>query len=189
MKKLIIAMAAVVFATVIQAATFNWTSTAVAYGLNATTVIDNGDYTASTTKMRNNGTWAYVLSIYEAGSTTLIGSASGTIGLGSTGKVSTTGITIGDAAAQTTYDYVISLTGTQTSLTARGKEAEFDYSNAALETVLSGSVTTVANGTTALSTSAPSSWTVSGIVPVPEPTSGLLMLLGMAGLALRRRRA
>ena len=27
------------------------------------------------------------------------------------------------------------------------------------------------------------------VAPVPEPTSGLLMLLGMAGLALRRRRA
>lgn len=28
-----------------------------------------------------------------------------------------------------------------------------------------------------------------GASPIPEPTSGLLMLLGMAGLALRRRRA
>ena len=28
-----------------------------------------------------------------------------------------------------------------------------------------------------------------GPTPIPEPTSGLLMLLGMAGLALRRRRA
>ena len=31
--------------------------------------------------------------------------------------------------------------------------------------------------------------TASNWVAVPEPTSGLLMLLGMAGLALRRRRA
>jgi len=29
---------------------------------------------------------------------------------------------------------------------------------------------------------------VGGGEPAPEPTSGLLMLLGMAGLALRRRR-
>ena len=36
--------------------------------------------------------------------------------------------------------------------------------------------------------SAPGTWT-GGSSPVPEPTSGLLMLLGMAGLALRRRRA
>lgn len=34
-----------------------------------------------------------------------------------------------------------------------------------------------------------SSWTSGKIESVPEPTSGLLMLLGMAGLALRRRRA
>ena len=32
-------------------------------------------------------------------------------------------------------------------------------------------------------------WTSVGGSSVPEPTSGLLMLLGMAGLALRRRRA
>ena len=32
-------------------------------------------------------------------------------------------------------------------------------------------------------------WYTVGSSPVPEPTSGLLMLLGMAGLALRRRRA
>ena len=32
-------------------------------------------------------------------------------------------------------------------------------------------------------------WYTAAAAPVPEPTSGLLMLLGMAGLALRRRRA
>ena len=33
-------------------------------------------------------------------------------------------------------------------------------------------------------------WTVAGGAPViPEPTTGLLVLLGVAGLALRRRRA
>ena len=32
-------------------------------------------------------------------------------------------------------------------------------------------------------------WYSSAAAPVPEPTSGLLMLLGMAGLALKRKRA
>ena len=41
-------------------------------------------------------------------------------------------------------------------------------------------------GTTAANKFLNSSWTATAAVP--EPTSGLLMLLGMAGLALRRRR-
>ena len=32
-------------------------------------------------------------------------------------------------------------------------------------------------------------WYSAAAAPVPEPTSGLLMLLGMAGLALKRKRA
>ena len=43
-------------------------------------------------------------------------------------------------------------------------------------------------GNMATATQNPANW-VGGGEPAPEPTSGLLMLLGMAGLALRRRRA
>ena len=49
-------------------------------------------------------------------------------------------------------------------------------------TVAFGSMSSTATANKFLS----SSWTATA---VPEPTSGLLMLLGMAGLALRRRRA
>ena len=46
--------------------------------------------------------------------------------------------------------------------------------------------TATANQTASLNASS-ATWTATGAVP--EPTSGLLMLLGMAGLALRRKRA
>ena len=47
-----------------------------------------------------------------------------------------------------------------------------------------------ANTSIAMSTLSSATWTaVGGSSPVPEPTSGLLLVLGMAGLALRRKRA
>lgn len=57
----------------------------------------------------------------------------------------------------------------------------------------SGADLTLAFGNMAATTTANmfygKSWTATGSTPVPEPTSGLLMLLGLAGLALKRKRA
>ena len=50
-----------------------------------------------------------------------------------------------------------------------------------------GDAATTANMSIAQSTLSAGTWT--STASVPEPTSGLLMLLGMAGLALRRKRA
>ena len=65
--------------------------------------------------------------------------------------------------------------------------------SAATYFTISQDVTATAPGTgymamsfTNLTSGAQTAWTTTA---VPEPTSGLLMLLGMAGLALRRRRA
>ena len=53
-----------------------------------------------------------------------------------------------------------------------------------------GEETLGTNISIANSTLSAASWTaVGGSSPVPEPTSGLLLVLGMAGLALRRKRA
>ena len=49
-----------------------------------------------------------------------------------------------------------------------------------------GDAATTANMSIAQSTLSSGTWTA---VAVPEPTSGLLLVLGMAGLALRRKRA
>ena len=74
-------------------------------------------------------------------------------------------------------------------MAARGKDGIYDYSDATMTAEIRGTVTTLSTGSTSFSSDAPASWTVSGIQGVPEPTSGLLMLVGLAGLALRRKRA
>ena len=58
--------------------------------------------------------------------------------------------------------------------------------NYAVTPVLNGQIPAAGNMTVAFTFAQTSGWQTTA---VPEPTSGLLMLLGMAGLALRRRRA
>lgn len=191
MKKLMIALAAVALAAASQAATFKWTTSAVPYGINAATVTDNGTYTAGTTQMKNKGTWSFILSIYESDTGVLVGqSTSSSVKFGLTNaKVNTDFIEISSAADSTDYKYVLVITGTQTDLAARGTDGAYDYSGATMTAEVKGTVTTISMGTTEFSTAAPTSWTLSGIESVPEPTSGLLMLVGLAGLALKRKRA
>ncbi len=207
MKKMIVMFAAAAMATASQAATFKWTTDSAPYGVDAAAVTDNGNYTAGTTAMKGQGTWSFVLSLYETGTDTLVGSATTSVKFGATNqKVSTGSIQVSEAAANTTYDYKLVITGTQTSLTGRGEDttAGFDYSGAILTSTLTGNIKTAPTGTTGLATDLPSAWTISGITalapptppdpgptpgpgPIPEPTSGLLLLVGGAMLALRRK--
>ena len=70
--------------------------------------------------------------------------------------------------AETTYNFYF------TSTDAAGNTYQSETVSSMAWAVGTGSISFEGNGT----------WTA-----VPEPTSGLLMLLGMAGLALRRKRA
>lgn len=191
MKKIMMALAVVGLAFGAQAATFNWKSSANAQAIDAASVLYNGTYTAGGVNMKNKGTWSYVLSIFDASTGDLVGSVSGSsIKFSTTGsKFNTSGIEIAAAKDGTTYNYEMLITGTLTALNDRGVDGGFDYSAAQLSTTLSGSITTAAMGTTDFTTGTPSMWTVSGVTAVPEPTSGLLMLVGLGALALRRRRA
>jgi len=194
MKKLMIAFAAVAVAAVSQAASFTWTSSNAAYALaNPAGVVNNGSYDAGTNKMKGNGTWNYVLTIYSGA--TVVDTFTGALNTPASGKISFETADSTKVSGSTTYDYVLEIGGQQTALNERGKTTDYDYSNASLSyTYAKGSVTTEGMGATSLtSTASPTSWTVSGITPVeppeptPEPTSAMLMLLGVAGLALRRK--
>ena len=88
---------------------------------------------------------------------------------------------VGDIAAGSQEFYMIVLNA--------GSAAEaksFYVSNKATADVDASLDTEIKFGSQAANSKLASNWTAIG---VPEPTSGLLMLVGLAGLALRRRRA
>ena len=187
MKKLMIAAAIVCAAAMSQAAAINWGTSDVTKGVAVAGVTDNGDYNATGSNLKGNSALTYVLSLYDTESGELVGKGSGSVAFAGSKKVSTL-INTGGGVAGTTYDYVLEITGTQTDLASKESTA-YDYSAAKIASSQSGQLRLADNGTTTFGIASPTSWTVSGITAVPEPTSGLLLLLGVAGLALRRRRA
>ena len=190
MKKLMMLLAAVGLAFGVNAASFTWQSASAAYGLDASAVGDNGDYSAGTTVMNKKGTWNVILALYDTATGDLVGqSASTGVKFSTTGNKFNTTLDVAEATTGTAYNYVLTITGTQTDLTARGLDGTYDYSAASLTTTIEGSVTTAAMGATKFSSATPTTWAVSGIesAGTPEPTSGLLLLLGGAMLALRRK--
>ena len=172
MKKLIIAMAIVAIAGFAQAAAFKWSTG----GLTA----PNADGTAGTTAAAEaTGTWLATISLYsDAACTTAIEGLTGNTG----SSVNAMNSSISGTFAGATFAY--------NNTTPYYAILELSYTTAAgtqtLTTdVVSTTLKTTGNTTLNFSTAISSAtWTA-----VPEPTSGLLMLLGMAGLALRRKRA
>ena len=189
MKKLVIALAVAACAAVVNAAAFNWTSS----GTNAGKTINSKAGTAL-----YSATTPYTLYLFDAGVTSQDALLAGLRGdktitdfssvktqtLASNSQITATGFEYGSSGNNYSF-YVAIVNGDDvflsSSLTKAAQEA--DTVNVAF-TGLGTATKNAFSDSTATFASKGAGW-----YAVPEPTSGLLMLLGMAGLALRRRRA
>ena len=190
MKKLMIMLGAAVSAVCVHAASINWTISNVYSSSDSATKADGyAAYLFVTANSSNVSgitltTLDAVTTLLDAGKTAdaiALSSANNSLTSGgialqptgissdfSSGSVSAFAV-IFDAtdAASASHYYLVNDGAT--------KSVSFTSSTGAKN---------LAFGSQATATQAAGAWTA-----VPEPTSGLLMLLGMAGLALRRRRA
>ena len=180
MKKLVFMLAAAIAVVSAQAASVNWTCTnvkdgsgnaisGVAYFINAAT-LSQSDFRALngadafTTAL--SGMYSYTPS--TAGKYTVSDAiANSTLGLSDT-TAYTVYLAVFDTATITdSSNYYLTETKSLTTMTG-SDNAQIKW------------------GSQSTASQAAGAWTS---VNVPEPTSGLLMLIGMAGLALRRKRA
>ena len=184
MKKLMFMLAAVAMAACTQAASVYWTCTYVAKG--AENYVDNGlaFFVNAATLSQSD-----MLALEGKGATAISSALSGMYSYagGSDGKYSVakanavSNATLGLSDATTGYNAYLVIFDTAT-ITDSSKfyvteTKEFD--------TLSGTFSQqIKWGDQEDRSSAAGAWHA-----VPEPTSGLLMLIGMAGLALRRKRA
>ena len=193
MKKLIIAAAIIGFAAVTNAATFKWQTAAQAYGPSVANLTPDasGNYavgTATSDRMRAEGssqgvTWTYIMTLTSGSASETI---NGTVTTYSSNKISenvtTTSIDIPTGEDPATISWEIVITGTKTT-----DDGTYTY----VSDTITGSKAYTSLSNREIITGVPTSWaiTVPGPTPpvVPEPTTGLLVLLGIAGLALRRR--
>ena len=195
MKKMIIAAFAVAFATAVQAASLKWGgnvcapdgTTAVGTGSVAylvqgstaaiaaiTTIFVNGsDYSAWTTDTGAKIVGSYTLTVNDAVNNYDFSSLHSIKGESDAGFYSVVLVNggAGDVGLKGSYNYA-------------GENTLVDQTSGAIVDL------TISDGWT-------SKWIGNGgfesvefkAAAIPEPTSGLLMLVGLAGLALRRRRA
>ena len=184
MKKLLIAAVAVAVAACAQAASFSWKTSmsGKVYSPSDTTALLSGTFDAYVFDAAAV-TQDFLVSAYNGGTLNLSGSSiSTTKGSLNNGTIAATSLEYGSVGS--TYSLYFA------ALVTDGSDEYLFISNAANGTGVEGKTTTVnLNGKATSTFAADAGYHGAGFYAVPEPTSGLLMLLGMAGLALRRRRA
>ena len=182
MKKLIILAAVALCAVMAQAAQFTWGATNVRNGwVDGATKIDG---TAYLFLVGANGASvdAVASAISAAKDDATLGAALGTTlaGMAIDTQAVTTGAVTGNSPELTA-------TAPATLFFAVISDDGYAYQSATItvDTIETLGATEAVFGTQKTASSASSAWTA----VAPEPTSGLLMLVGLGALALRRKRA
>ena len=184
MKKMMVALVAVAFAAVAQAAAFNWTSS----GTTTATTFYGADGSSTIA-----GTMVYLFDADVISQSALVTAIRGGAKIDTLTSVKTATLDTNSRLVATdfgygetggTYKFYMAIVQDDYVFVSANAPDAYGQASATTDVKFSGIKTaTQTNLGTADYSSA--GW----YQAVPEPTSGLLMLLGMAGLALRRRRA
>lgn len=164
MKKMVITLVVIGAAVITQAASVSWAATSVK------------DITGASAKSVTD--WTVVCTIYAADGTTVVGTSTDT---SSNAMSKFNGIVEGTANNTSYFAQLVFTDGAGNTLTS--EMAAFTTDSAAEY----GDINFTTGAKFADATAKVDY--ANGWVAVPEPTSGLLLLLGMAGLALRRKKA
>ena len=189
MKKIMIAIGAVALAVGVQAATVNWSSGAFL------TPGNDGNGWSSSTAGKKSTDYAMEIFFYTDSACENLMTATDTTATKTGNDRALAGAAEVDGlAANTTYYTKAIITRASDGATLTSQILSFAY-DGSMENpgfdFMSDEGTALASlsSVNGSYSSTYGFWQASGWEPVPEPTSGLLMLLGVASLALRRRRA
>jgi len=191
MKKVMFMLGAAAMACSVQAATFQWGTTDKSWGVAtsalAAGLADGKTYgvgSANADTMNNeisshSATWAYTLILTDALDSSKTATLSGSLTSFSSRKVKEN-LSSDLVVAGKDLTYSLVFTGNVTD----GNGKAWDVTS----NTITGSWHVNDTGDIGLQTAAASSWsTPAGSSPIPEPTSGLLLVVGGAMLALRRK--
>ena len=187
MKKLCIALAAVAIALSSQAAAVKWSTSTALYKGNATDTFAGTVYLVDT---GNGGITQQALLTAFLGGTLSIGDYDVASASASAGKITATVLDPIQKANGTAYDagvsanlYMVAIDGDNIFIS--------DYKSVAISTIGTAGASFALKTPSTVAASMSTTFSAGGwyAKSVPEPTSGLLMLVGLGALALRRRKA